>query len=366
MLNIESNGNDSLKEIHTTFDSDGSIRQPENKSSLAPKILSVIAAIILWLYVFQAVEYEKTFTDVTIEIRDNFVSESGLSIVNNYERTVDVTLSGTKNKIDNISVDQIKAYVNLVDVSVPDTYTRKIEIEAPQSVNIVGQSIEDIKIDVDRTVDKEITKIAIDDIYTIQSPLEIGEISILDSFKNPVESFVLTGPETDVSLVSNAVIQFDLGNITNNVSSGVRSAQSVKLYDEFGTEIDSKYIKIKPEVIRIDIPVYKTKQVNVIPKIVIDGETYKYSVKPRRVDIFGTVNAVDRIDTIETKEILIQSSGSYIVDLAEYEGVAVYKTGVPRTEENLLSGIAVDVTEITKPQPVDATLTENTNEKEQQ
>ena len=62
---------DTLKKIETTFDNQGNIKTNKKKNSLLPKILSVVAAISLWLYVFQAVEEERDFKAIRIAL-ENF------------------------------------------------------------------------------------------------------------------------------------------------------------------------------------------------------------------------------------------------------------------------------------------------------
>ena len=348
LQNNDTNRNDSLKEIHTTFDSDGSISEQSKRIDLIPKILSVVAAIALWLYVYQAVGYEKTFNGITIEIQENFVSGSGLSIVNNYERTVDVTLSGTKSSIDSIDVTDIKAFVDLNDVTEADVYTCGVEINVPAGVDVVDKSVEQLRIEVDKTVDIDVTDISVNHMYTIQSPYEIGEVSFGDGHDNPIKQFTLSGPETDVITVAKAVIELDLGKVSNTVNSNVKSSSAVKLYDMYGNAVDSKYIRIKPEIISVNIPVYKTKQVGIAPNLIMDKTCFEYKTRLQKVDIYGEVNKVDRIDSVETLETLILQKGSYLIALKEYDGISVYKSGSERTEDNKVTAVSIDVTEIEK------------------
>ena len=86
----------------------------------------------MWLYVFQAVEYEKTFNGIPVEVEENFDSVSGLGIVSNNSLYVDITLSGTKSNIDSITAEDIRAFVDLTDVTEADVYSRTIELEVPE------------------------------------------------------------------------------------------------------------------------------------------------------------------------------------------------------------------------------------------
>ena len=59
-----------FKNIKSTFDKKGNIKQAKNNGTLLPKILSVLAAFVLWLYVFQAVEYEKELKNIPISFEN--------------------------------------------------------------------------------------------------------------------------------------------------------------------------------------------------------------------------------------------------------------------------------------------------------
>ena len=62
MAPISPNPNkDVFKNIETDFDANGKPKQEKKPNNILPKILSVLAAFALWLYVFQAVEETRVF-----------------------------------------------------------------------------------------------------------------------------------------------------------------------------------------------------------------------------------------------------------------------------------------------------------------
>ena len=348
MHNNDTGRNDSLKEIHTTFDSDGSVigSGNGNKGGLFPKVLSVIAAIALWMYVFQAVEYEKTFNGIPVEIEENFDSTSRLGIVSNNALTVDITISGTKSNIDSVDAEDIRAFVDLSDVTEPDTYSCTIEVEIPANVDIVEKSSEKVRVEVDRTIESMVEIIDVNNVYTIESPYELGEISVMDVHKTPLTYFTLTGPETDISLVEKAVINLDLGRVRNSINSNINASSAVSLYDAAGNKIDTKYISIKPDIINVYIPVYKTKQVDIKPNVKVDTKKFAYETNEQTVDAYGLVDDVDRIGLAETESIEMDESTVYIVALKECEGVTFYKPGSQKNKDNIVKSVSINVSEI--------------------
>lgn len=339
------NMNDSLKKINTTFDSDGSISGQTKKGGLFPKIMSVLAAIALWLYVFQAVEYEKQFNEIAIDVEYEFDSGSGLGIVSNYPLTVDVTLSGTKSNIDKVKSNDIRAYVIIKDVLEAGTYDYEVKIEKPSNVEIIHQSIEELRIEIDKTIEKRITEFTVIPNYVKQLPYELGEGLLIGKDGNPLTEIVLSGPETDLANIEKAVINLDLGNVTNTVESNINTRNAVTLYDAYGKEVDSRYISVEPSSIGVNIPVYKSKQVSIVPNIQIDSDKFSYVCSETKAEIFGLVNEVDNINVIETADVSIHSKGIYMIDLKEIGGsITVYKTGSDKKQE--LRHIDINVTEI--------------------
>ena len=335
MKQNSSNDNDkklSLKKIKATFDSNGNIKSNKNKGNFWPKLFSVIAALFLWLYVFQAVEYESVVKGVPILI-ENFNTNLGLDIVSGFESTVDVTLSGTKSTINEISSDSIKASVDLSDITKIGTYILDIELEAPGTAKIVNKSISQVKITVDKTAEKQIEITPMIN-YNIQYPYELGEPVLSEN------SVTLVGPETDILSVAKANVELNVGNVKNNVVAN----SNITLYDSKDYSIDSKYIIIEPSIIRVEIPVIKTDRFDIDPDIIIDSEKYDYRIEPKRVYIKGGVNEVESLVSVKTERMQINEAGEYELLLLLSENMSAY-TEYTTKVENMVSSVKLIVTE---------------------
>ena len=324
---------DTLKKIETTFDNQGNIKTNKKKNSLLPKILSVVAAIALWLYVFQAVEEERDFKAIPIAL-ENFNTSLGLDVVSGYESTLDVTISGTKSVISNITSNDIKASVDLGSVVERGTYVLDINIDVPANTKIVNNSVTQLKISVDKTVEKQIEITPMLN-YNIQYPYELGEVSLSET------SVKLSGPETDINSVAKAVVQVNLGSVKNNIVSN----SEVTLYDANNYEIQSQHIIITPSAIELSVPVYKTSLFGVQPDIVIDKERFSYSVSPSTVYLKGLVNDVETYTMLRTQRIWIDAAGEYDVPLMLTDGVNAY-TNYSAAPETQIQTVKITVTEI--------------------
>lgn len=327
---------ETFKNIETTFDSDGNIKAKPKKSSLLPKILSVVAAIALWLYVFQAVEEERTFREIPIVV-ENFNTNLGLDVVSGYENTLDVTVSGSKSVINEITSANIRASVDLSGVTERGTYVADVNLDVPASVKITDKSVTQLRISVDKTVEKTLPLTPVLN-YTIQYPYELGE-TVLSA-----DTVRLTGPETDINSVMRAEVRLTLGNVRNNIVSNAE----IVLYDENNYEIQSKYILLEPESVQVTVPVYKTVLFGVQPDIVLDRDRFEYSVSPSTLYLKGAVNDVEAQTMLRTERAYYNAAGEYTLGLLLPDGVSAY-TSYASVGESPVQTVTLTVTE--KPLP---------------
>ncbi len=339
---------DIFKNIETHFPSPHA-NNGKKKMNLLPKVLSVLAAISLWLYVFQAVEEERVFKEIPI-VFENFNTGLDLDVVSGYEGTVDVTVTGTKSALNNLASSDIKAAVDLESVTERGSYVLDVNLEVPSSVKITDKSLTQLKIVVDKTVQKQLElKTSLK--FTVQYPYELGELEISDT------TVTVMGPETDINAVSEAVLPISLGSVKNSVD----AAAEVVLYDVNGYEIRSKYIVVTPDKVNIHVPVYKTAFFGVQPDIVYDKERFDYTFTPSAVYLKGTVNDIESVATLKTKRILIDAAGEYELPLVLPDSVKAYST-YNADDNALVSSVRLTVTEKPIEDEQTDTSEEETNE----
>ena len=344
MAPISPNSNKEVfKNIETDFDTNGKPKHAKKENTLLPKILSVLAAFALWLYVFQAVEETRVFKEIPITV-ENFNTNLGLDVVSGYENTVDVTITGTKSILNDITSKDIKATVDLSDVTERGTYVKDLTIDVPTTVKVADKNVTQLKISVDKTIEKQIELSPVLS-YNIQYPYELGA-PVLST-----DTVTLKGPETDINAVSKALLQLNVGSIKNAVSSNVE----VTLYDSNNYEIQSKYIVITPSEVEISVPVYKTVLYGIQPDLVIDKDRFDYAVLPSALYLKGTVNDVESVSVLKTQRAWIDAPGEYELTLALPENVSAYSSYTAE-EGTAVTKVTLTVTE----KPTQETQSDNT------
>ena len=89
------------------------------KNNLSLKIISVVVAIILWLYAVSELNPEttKTFNDIPIEIINmNVLNEKNLTLAENPEQIITVRIRGLANDIRKVNISNLKAVLDLSEI----------------------------------------------------------------------------------------------------------------------------------------------------------------------------------------------------------------------------------------------------------
>ena len=217
------------------------------------KILSVVAAIVLWFYVVdvQNTVEEKNVYNVPIVI-ENFKSIDGYNIVSGMDNAVDVVIRGTKSDISDVDSNDIYASVDMSEYTQAGDYKCSVRISAPEGISVVSRSVSQITVSVDKTISRTfeikpvLTSYSISNDYTMGTP-------ILEEYFVRVE-----GPEEIINSISFAEVRLaSLGELKGDKT----SRGEVVLVDVDGNTVKSPYLKLNGShnglYLNVKIPVTK-------------------------------------------------------------------------------------------------------------
>lgn len=119
------------------------------------KLLSLAIAIILWLLVTG--QNQPVTAHVNVQL--NFIRPQSLEISNDPPRTVDVTLTGSRNKLDDLTSLDLVATVDISDQRAGERILRladKAQIALPQGIKVDGFQPSAIPIRLEEIVDRQV------------------------------------------------------------------------------------------------------------------------------------------------------------------------------------------------------------------
>lgn len=102
------------------------------KNNLSLKIISVIVAIILWLYAVSELNPEttKSINDIPVEIiNEEILNERNLTLAEDPASSITVRIRGLANDIRKVNISNLKAVLDLGDIDWTGTQQVALDIE---------------------------------------------------------------------------------------------------------------------------------------------------------------------------------------------------------------------------------------------
>ncbi len=261
------------------------------------KIISLLFAIVFWVYVMDQVNPVITQTREHIKVellnRGQLI-QNGLILMDNDDYFVDVEIEGRRNDLFEVNNDNIVVTADL------EGYKKgkiSIPIQAKSTsddFSVVDLSQQDIKVFLDKLVEIE-KSVKLDIKGSPQKGYVKGKLSI-----NPQEILV-KGPESYVNSVASLVGVLNLEGFDEGVSKKI----PIKPVDNDGNIVEG--VELGEDYINIHIDIWKGKKVSIYP--VLKGDVKNgYSitdviVEPSKVEIQGEKETVSKIAEINTKVI---------------------------------------------------------------
>ena len=274
------------------------------ESDLLLKILSVVFAFLLWMFVINTDNpvIKKTFNDVPVDMLNEQVLEE-LNQTYKIESgdTVSFTVKGKKDVVDRLTKADFKATADVSSMS--DVHAILIKVEALRYRS---------QLDID--TGGATVKVVLEDVKSDQIPVVVevnGEpasgYTVSTQMATP-NLISVSGPKSVVSRIKQIVAVVDVSGLKKDVT----MTQNVKCYDEDGDIVSQDRIKLDTNKIKVKIGLSRTK---VVPfEVDTKGNPGKGYVlgsidyEPKQIEITGAKEDLDQIDSIKLASLDISNS----------------------------------------------------------
>ncbi|SFE81377.1 CdaR family protein [Peptostreptococcus sp. D1] len=278
-----------------------------SKNNLRTKIISVLAAIILWMYVIAVVDPEdkKVIENIPITITNSSdLERQGFVIYPVEDLKTDITVEGKLSEIQKLNKNNVDIYADIVNpVEGKNIITLRTNIS-----NRVSRELKDASfaINLEKAVTKKVA-------VKIEVPLsEQNEISEAVPEENEVE---IIGPSELVNSVSYVGGIIPKEKLSDKATSTVNFA--LVAYTSSGAPVN---VKISNKKIKVKIMRIMSKEVPVRLRYTGDKDLLpNLSTNPDKVVILGnneTLKNIDEIVTEEIKDDIIDNNESKLIKLS--------------------------------------------------
>ncbi|GAA0092698.1 CdaR family protein [Paraclostridium bifermentans] len=264
------------------------------KNNTKIKLISLLSALVLWLYVMTVEDpvETRTFSDIPVTITNmSVLEERGLTIYPKEELLADISIRANLSSLRPINRDNIYIYGRLDD---PKEGKNVVYLQAnlPERVNKYDIKPNVITLDLEKVV-KEKRSISVD--------VEGEPKTNIDNIETNKKTVDVSGPRTLVNKVTSIKATLDASDKYKDFSTKLKlvpvdaNGDAVK-----GVKLDDNFV----------VATVKFLQEKVVPvKLVFDDSVSNqsnlenYSINPKDITIEGKKEALDNINGINTKPI---------------------------------------------------------------
>ncbi len=282
------------------------------------RLISLLTAIFLWLYVVYMDNPEKTVSFSEIPVRflneDSMRSRYGLVLVEE-DVNVSVRLSGTFSRLEKLSEDDVRATADLGRITQAGTYTLSYDIAAVDGVTVVERSPAELTV-------------VVDELVTVELPVHVSVTGTMPeglvadhAVADPVTVRV-TGLSSELESAVIAEISIPAGELTGPYSAEL----PYTILDASGNPIESETITRTDETVRVDIPVYRERTIPVSVEVTYgNGATVEntiVSLSREEITVYGDIEAVEAmepivLDTLDVSAMTGEYHHTYTLELPE-------------------------------------------------
>ena len=267
------------------------------KSKLFSLIVSVLAAMCLWVYVMTVVNPDVDLTigniPVTFSGAEVLREDHGLVITGDYQEFVSVHFYGKNADLKTLDQhkDELKAVIDVSKVRSTKDYTMSYDITLPSAVSASSiTKMDKSPANITFTVERQIRKSV--EVRGDFSSVKIAEGYMLDSTSFDFDSITIEGPESVVNTVDHVQITIERSNVDKTITESV----PVVLLDKDGAQVDPTQLTLSADAIEVTMKIVKYKVVPIEVQFTEGGgaklSDLDWDYEPKAVTLSGDSSEV--------------------------------------------------------------------------
>lgn len=269
-------------------------------------VLSLLIAIVLWLYVDneQNNTTTKTFGNIPIEFigAEDTLPNRNLMMTSGNDATVDLRLRVPRTL--SLDKEDIRVQVDLSGISGTGSFTRTLNIYYPDTVDS-SQIIEEYR-------SRSAVTVQISSLYSKTVPVTVnvlnngvpdGFVYMGDLLSWEPSTLTLRGREEDVGQVVSARVELDLDGVTGTI----QQEFGYTLLDSEGNAVSGDAIRVSEKLIAVTAPVYVIKELPLTVKLkYAPGSAQEYvqwELSEESITVAGEPVSLENMEEISLGEV---------------------------------------------------------------
>lgn len=271
------------------------------KGDLYLKVLSLLVAVVLWVYVSNEMNpvKEQEFKDMGVDIRG---VASNLA-VSELPGSVSVRVQGSQDVISNLNPRSLEVFVDLRNTragrnSVP------VQVRVPPEVKVVELRPQQVTLKTEPLSEKQVP-------IKVRAGDSAAKGYKTAAIQTKPDEVIIKGPKSVVDKVNLAAVDINLRNKHRTFSETL----PVRVVDDLGAFVEERLVKPVPSVVDVFVsivPDLPSKQVKVLP-VIIGEPKQGYAVTMTVIDppelvITGTLDTIGKMTEVSTRPIDVKGA----------------------------------------------------------
>lgn len=264
-------------------------------------LLSAVVAFGLWIYVITVVspESEKTYYDIPVVLQNkNILTERGLMIVSD-EPNVTLALKSDRTILNDLNESNINVMINLANIEKPGTHNLTYDISYPgnipyNEISVLSSSTDLITLKVENRIRKTVPVV----IHYGETAVPAGYTADKENAELDYTGIEVSGPESVVEQIAQAMIQVSLDNQTKTVA----GEYQYTLCDKDGNPVNVEKVTANVEKVSLMVKVQKVKEIELKVDIIDGGgataENCTITVDTTQIQVSGNDILLEDLDSI--------------------------------------------------------------------
>lgn len=273
------------------------------KHDMLAKVFSILAAILLWMYVVdeQNPDITQTYSNIGVQIVGlEKLEDSGLTIIEGASSVVSVQVKGKRNNMVQMSKDKIEVAVNVSTIPSPGEYNLSYLASADVAgITISSKNPTQIRLVVDKIASKSVP-------VKLDLKGQMPEGYLMDDYVVEPDAVTVKGPQSVLDQIAYAHASYDISAVKQSTTTTL----SYTLIDSEGKEVDMKFLTMEDPAISVTIPVH---QAGKIP-LLIDLEQLKgipesavsYTIEPANIEVKGLPEDISTLNSIKLGTVSVE------------------------------------------------------------
>lgn len=269
----------------------------------ALKVISIVAALIMWLYVMNEQNPQVTYVIRDVPVKLQNLDESKFALKDGSEEyKVNVKVKGRRSLVADLKPGDIEANVNLRGRMEGDNLIR-VDVTTPNNVELVDVSPREIMVTLDAIVEEQLP-VSVD-----VAGVPAAGFAVDKAISKP-QAVVVNGPRSLVNAVKKVSASIDVSDKTSTVVTTL----PVRVLDAQNKE--QKGITFRPDVVEVTVSIVPVSNVQILPNIKGDPPE-GYIIRDVRIDpptvvVTGSQDLLKSLQSISTEPINVDGATSTV------------------------------------------------------